>query len=134
MRRICLLAGLVAPLLAASAWALPPIPAYVKDSLAGSADHEAFAKTLAGLKTKCDVCHKPGVDKKAKGHGLNDFGQAFHKHLDDKQFMALHKEKKADEALALIKEAWAKTEAEKNAAGKTYGELIKAGSLPGKND
>ena len=40
---------------------------------------------------------------------------------------------KAD-AQTLIKEAWEKAGAEKNAAGETYGELIKAGKLPGKND
>lgn len=120
-------------LLAATSSALPPIPGYLKESLADNADLQAFATTFGELKAKCDVCHKPNADKKAKGHALNDFGQAFHKHLNDKEFMSLHKDKKSAEALKLFQDAWKKTEAEKNAEGKTFGELIKAGKLPGKN-
>jgi hypothetical protein len=56
-----------------------------------------------------------------------------HKHLKHKEFMALHKEKKSAEAMKLFKDAWEKAAAEKNADGQTFGELIKAGKLPGKN-
>lgn len=130
MPALCVAAVLM---FAAGAQALPPIPGYLKDSLGESTDHQAFAKTFSGLKAKCDLCHRPDADKKAKGHGLNDYGEAMHKHLKHREFMALHKEKKTAEALKLLQEAWKKAEAEKNAEGKTYGELIRAGKLPGKN-
>ena len=131
--RLCLLSAAAVLVLAAGAYALPPIPAYVKQSVENSADHKEFATVFAGLKTKCDLCHKPGADKKAKGHGLNDYGEAMHKHLRHKEFMKLHMEKKSAEALKLIQEAWEKAGAEKNAEGKSFGEVIKAGKLPGKN-
>lgn len=131
--RLCSVSTVAVLVFAAAAQALPPIPGYVKESLEGNADLQAFAKVYGELKSKCDLCHKPNADKKAKGHGLNDYGQAFHKHLKDKEFMALHKEKKSAEALTLLQQAWEKTAAEKNAEGQTFGELIKAGKLPGKN-
>lgn len=131
--RLCSLSTAAVLVFAAAACALPPIPGYVKESLADSADQKEFAKTFSELKTKCDVCHKPMADKKAKGHGLNDYGQAVHKHLKHKEFMALHKEKKSAEAMKLFQDAWEKAAAEKNADGQTFGELIKAGKLPGKN-
>lgn len=131
--RLCFLVVPAVLLLASAAYALPPIPGYLKESLEGSADHQAFAKTFSELKSKCDVCHKPMADKKAKGHGLNDYGQAMHDHLKHKEFLALHKDKKRAEALKLLQDAWKKAEAEKNAEGVSYGELIKAGKLPGKN-
>jgi hypothetical protein len=95
---------------------------------------KGFADAVEGLKSKCDVCHKPGADKKGKGHGLNDFGQAFHKHLDDKKFMAADKAKDTAEAAKLFGAAWEKVVDDKNAAGATFGSLIKEGKLPGKND
>jgi hypothetical protein len=131
--RLCFLSCAAVLLFAAAADALPPIPGYLKESLGESADHQAFATTFSALKTKCDVCHRPNADKKAKGHGLNDYGEAMHKHLKHREFMALHKEQKKAEALKLLQEAWKKAEAEKNAEGVSYGELIKAGKLPGKN-
>lgn len=133
MFRIFALVAAGSLLFVSSAWALPPIPAYVKEAVAANKDQAAFVPTFAGLKMKCDVCHIPKADKKAKGHGLNDFGQAFHKHLDDKKFQMLVKGKMKADAQTLIKEAWEKAGGEKNAAGETYGELIKAGKLPGKN-
>ncbi len=68
-------------------------------------------------KLTCAVCH-PVKDKKKR----NDYGVALTKTLGEKNV------KDADK----IKEALTKAEAEKNADGKTYGELIKAGELPGK--
>ena len=119
---------------AASAFALPPIPHYLAEAVGGKEETKGFATAVEGLKSKCDVCHKPGADKKGKGHGLNDFGLAFKKHLNDKAFMAAHKEKNTAEATKLFTEAWGKVVDDKNAAGETFGSLIKAGKLPGKND
>jgi hypothetical protein len=120
--------------LASTSFALPPLPQYLKEAVQDKADLKEFAAQVEALKSKCDVCHKPMADKKAKGHGLNDYGQAFHKNLDDKAFMAAHKEKKTADAMKLFSEAWTKTMENKNGEDKTFGSLIQAGKLPGKND
>lgn len=117
-----------------STFGLPPIPGYLKQALESDAGNATFAKALNDMKSKCDVCHKPMADKKAKGHGLNDFGKAIHKSLDDKAFMAAHKEKKEAEALKLFSTAWTKALEDKNAEGKSYAELVKMGLNPGRND
>lgn len=124
----------VLALTASSAWALPPIPKYLKESLADKPEYKDYLEAVNANKDKCVSCHKPGVKKTEKGHGLNDFGQAFHKHFDDKAFKAADKEKKPEEALKLFNEAWGKTIEVKNGDGKSYSEVIKAGQLPGKND
>lgn len=117
-----------------TAVALPPIPGLLGDALKDNADAAKFLAEVGKLKMKCDVCHKPGVDKmKDKNHGLNDFGDAMHKSLDVKAFKDAVKAKDKDAQVKLLKEGVAKASAEKNADGKTFGELIKAGSLPGKN-
>lgn len=118
----------------ASAYAFPTIPPYIKDGYKDDESHKKFLETFEGLKTKCDVCHKPGADKKAKGHGLNDFGKVMHDRFKHKDFTAAHKDKKTEEAMKIFKDAWDKSLKEKNAEGKTYGDLIKEGKLPGKND
>lgn len=71
-------------------------------------------------KLTCAVCH-PDKDKKIR----NNFAKAFGGKLDKKN--------ETDEAK--IKEALTKAEGEKSATeGKTFGELIKAGDLPGTNE
>jgi hypothetical protein len=129
---LALVAFLVSP-----AAALPPLPPYVAEHYKTQPEFAKFAEAFAGQKMKCDACHKPGADKKAKGHGLNDFGEAVHKHLKHKDFLAANKEKanpeQATKATKLVADALAAAQAEKNAEGKTYGELMKAGVLPGKN-
>ena len=117
-----------------SANAFPPMPGYLKDGYKDDADYKAFFETFDGLKTKCDVCHKPGADKKAKGHGLNDFGKVYHDRFKPKEFSAANKDKKTEEAMKIFKDTWDKSIKEKNADGKVYGDLIKEGKLPGKND
>jgi len=124
----------VCALYVATASAFPPIPGYLKDAYKDDKDYKPFLETVDGLKMKCDVCHKPGAEKKAKGHGLNDFGKVYHDRFDPKGFQAADKAKKTDEALKIFKATWEKSIAEKNADGKVYGDLIKEGKLPGKND
>ena len=121
-------------LTASPAFALPPIPKYLPEILKSSEDGKKFAETFEAMEGKCGVCHIPKADKKAKGHGLNDFGKAVHKHLDHKSFMAADKEKMTEEAAKLLKDGWTKALAEKNEAGETFGDLVKAGKNPGKND
>lgn len=128
-----------------TAHALPPIPDYIKESFGEKAEYKGYLAAVDAQKSKCASCHVPGQDKKAKGHALNDFGKAVHKHLDDKAFMAADKASKegADEkakadgkakATELFLTAWSKAAADKNADGKAFGELIKEGKIPGKNE
>jgi hypothetical protein len=129
---------LLVTLLAAPALALPPLPKYVEQHYSASPEYAKFVETFKALKSKCDACHKPGADKKAKGHGLNDFGKAVHDNFQHKDFSAAAKiaadnPEAAKKALELAAAALTAAEAEKNAAGKTYGEAIKAGTLPGTN-
>lgn len=80
---------------------------------------------LAGevAKVKCGVCHPPGAAEKMKVR--NNFGQALGKVLNAKNVSENE----------TILDALAKIEAEKSGTeGKTFGELIKAGTLPGKNE
>lgn len=124
---------------ASSASALTPIPKYLPKVYEGKPEYKQFSEKFAALKSKCDLCHKPGAKKTEKGHGLNDFGHAVHEYFEDGKFKALDKSAKetpadADAALKLLAEALAKAEADKNADGKSFGELMKAGELPGKNE
>ena len=124
--------------IAASAWALPPVPAYVGAYYKEKPEYAKFAGAYEAQKSKCDTCHVPGADKKMKGHGLNDFGKAVHDHFKHRDFTAANKLKdlpaEAAKARQLIVDALVAAEAEKNAEGKTFGELMKAGQLPGKNN
>ena len=123
-----------------TASALPPLPKYIEEQYAASPEH---AKYTAMYKTfemdhKCDACHKPGVDKKAKGHALNDYGQAVAKNFKHRDFNKADKLGKdnAEElakARKILADALEMSDAEMNADGKTFGELIRAGQLPGKN-
>lgn len=116
-----------------TASALPPFPGLLTTSLKDDADSKKFLDAVGMLKMKCDVCHKPGADKKAKDHGLNDFGEAMHKSINFKDLKAALTAKDNAKVQELFKAGYTKAIAEKNAEGKTYGELIKAGTLPGKN-
>ena len=123
-----------------TASALPPLPKYVVDYYSASPEHAKYVqmyRSLAG-EQKCDSCHKPGIDKKTKGHGLNDYGQAVHKYFKHRDFNKADKlgmDNAEQRAIAqkLIADALKLADQEKNATGKTYSELIKAGQLPGSN-
>lgn len=130
----------VMAVLVVTASALPPLPKYIEEHYSASPQHAKFLEMYKGLEMehKCDACHKPDADKKAKGHALNDFGQAVARNFKHRDFNKADKLGKdsADEvakAKKLIAEALTKAEEEKNTAGQAFGELIKAGKLPGKN-
>lgn len=128
------IASLIIAVSSQAAYALPPIPKYIISALKDKPASAEYAKSVEAAAMKCSSCHVPGADKKAKGHGLNDFGKAIHKHLDDKAFMAADKDKDTAKATELFLAAWDKTVIEKNEAGVVYGDLIKEGKLPGKNE
>lgn len=114
--------------------AFDSLPGYIKDGYKDDKDYKPFLETVEGLKTKCDVCHIPGAEKKAKGHGLNDFGKVMHDRFKHRDFTAAHKAKNTEEAMKVFKDAWEKSVQEKNADGKVYLDLIKEGKLPSKNE
>ena len=123
-----------------TASALPPLPKYVEEYYNAHPQYAKYSEMYKGLdmEHQCDSCHRPGVDKKTKGHALNDYGQAVAKHFKHRDFNNADKlGKNHPEELAnakkLLAEALEKADAETNADGKTFGELIKAGQLPGKN-
>jgi hypothetical protein len=123
-----------------TASALPPLPPYIEEHYSASPDHAKYVAMYRALEMehKCDACHRPGVEKKMKGHGLNDYGEAVHKHFKHRDFNKADKLGMTDpaelaKAKMIIAEALKMADAEKNAAGETYGNLIKAGKLPGKN-
>jgi hypothetical protein len=123
-----------------TARALPPLPKYVEDYYSASPEHAKYVQMYRGLEEeqKCHACHKPGVDRKTKGHGLNDYGQAVHKHFKHRDFNKADKlgqDNAEQRAIAqkLMADALKQADQEKNAAGKTYGELIHGGQLPGNN-
>jgi len=120
---MCLLVMLVvAGLFVPSASALPP---FNKEWMAKYKDGSKNAKFVEAVETaKCNVCHQ-GESKKMR----NDYGKAVGKYLTK----AKYNEIKDDEAAAkkYILEGLQKAEGEKNGGGKSYGEMMKAGSLPG---
>ena len=102
-----------------SASALPPFNSAWQDKYNDGKKNTAFTDA------KCNVCHA-GESKKMK----NEYGKAVGKYLTK----AKYNEIKEDEGAAkkYILDGLAKAEAEKSGSGKTYGELLKAGELPGK--
>ena len=85
-----------------------------------------FTEEYPGLKslvdkTKCAVCHPTADNRKKKKR--NDYGTAIEK--------ALGEQNVSDKAK--IKSVLKKIESEKSDSGKTFGDLIKAGQLPGTN-
>ena len=91
-------------------------PLYLKQFIAGNKKLEKQAKKL-----KCNVCH---YGKKKKNR--NDYGTALAKEF------AKNKKKKNEKDVAIIKEVFKKVLKKKSKVkGKTFGDLIKDGKLPG---
>ncbi len=137
--RVCLFLVMTA-VCVITASALPPLPKYVEEYYDAHPQYAKYAEMYKRLdmEHQCDACHRPGVDKKTKGHGLNDYGQAVAKNFKHRDFNKADKlgkdnAEEAAKAKKLIADALEKADSEKNAAGQTFGELIKAGQLPGKN-
>jgi hypothetical protein len=143
MNRLTLSAASVIALTCATAFALPPIPPLAAEYYAKDPNATKITESLN--KKQCSLCHIPGADKKAKGHGLQDFGKAVHDNFKHKDFSA-EAAKAADEKLPQADRDAAKAKASeilvaalkkaaevKNADGKAFGDLIKAGMMPGKN-
>ena len=89
------------------------------------------AKLVTKIKeAKCNVCHWAEGDKKSKKQ-KNDFGVALSKLLKKDNYKSTRIAAEPDKVKAEFDAAFKKLMATKNAKGKTFGELLKAGELPG---
>ena len=125
MKKVCvsLLVGLIAIAWCVnSASALPPFNVEWKAKYVEGNGKSSFVEAVNTA--KCNVCHQ-GTSKKEH----NEYGKAVKKYLTKAKYMEI----KEDEAAGkkYIIECLQKAEAEKSATGKTWGELLKAGTLPG---
>ena len=120
---VLLVVGVLTTLLGEqTASALPP---FNKEWIAKYVTGNPNAGFVAAVgMAKCNVCHK-GTSK--KDH--NEYGVALKKFITKKGYDALKANPVA--AAKYITDGLASGEAEKSAAGKTFGELIKEGKLPG---
>jgi hypothetical protein len=121
MKRLALAVGLASPFtFCASSQGRPPYPALFMEEYKANPDIIKAAK-----EAKCNVCHDAaGKSKKDR----NEYGKALGQHVTGADFKMLMANKAA--LAAKVSVALKATEAEKNAAGKTYGDIIKGGKLP----
>jgi len=116
---VCFVIGLVAV-----AWTMQSASALPPFNKEWVAKYNPGDKNAAYAEAKCNVCHE-GTSKKMK----NEYGKAVGKFLTKAKYTEI----KEDDAAAkkYILDGLQKAEAEKNGGGKPYGDLIKAGKLPG---
>ena len=117
---VSLLSVFVLGMFAQSAFALPAVcKLWIENAYADSPVAEAAKEA------KCNICHY-GKSKKNR----NDYGTCLSKLGVTKD--AYNSLKDDPEKLeATLKELFKKAESAKSVGGKTFGELIKAGKLPG---
>ena len=116
-------AALAAAVLASPALALPPFSKEFTGKYVEGNKNDGFVKAVG--EAKCNVCHDAASKSKKD---KNEYGKVVGKFLSKADFDKV----KTDMAAAkkFIQDGLAKAESEKTADGKTYGERIKAGSLP----
>jgi hypothetical protein len=117
---VSLLSVFVLGVFTQSAFALPAVAKlWIEDAYAKSPVVEAAKEA------KCNVCHF-GTSKKNR----NDYGQALSSlGVTKENYDALKGDQ--DKLNAALKDLFKKGEAAKSVSGKTFGELIKEGKLPG---
>jgi hypothetical protein len=124
MKKVCVIMvlGLMAVAISVqSASALPPFStAWKAKYIQGNGNAKLVEAAEAA---KCNICHM-GTDKKTH----NEYGKAIKKYLTKAKYTEIKEDPEA--ALKYIADGLTKSEGEKNAAGKTYGEVIKAGGIP----
>ena len=121
MKKVCIC---VVVCLIAVAWSMQSASALPPFNKEWVAKYNPGEKYSTYVEAKCNVCHT-GMSKKEK----NEYGKAVGKYLTKAKYNAI-KEEEA-KAKAYILEGLQKVEGEKSSGGKTYGELLKAGTLPG---
>jgi hypothetical protein len=111
-------------LLAIPAAALPPFNKEWTGKYVEGNSNDAFVKAVGVA--KCNVCHDP-ASKSKKDH--NVYGKVVKKYLTKADYDKIKTDMAASKKYIL--DGLEKAEAEKGADGKTYGEKLKAGTLPG---
>ena len=123
MNKLVIAVVLASPfILSGSSQARPPYPALFME------EYKANPNVIEAAKAaKCNVCHDAAAGKTKKDR--NEYGKALTKHVPTAdEFKMLMGNKPA--LAAKVSVALKATEAEKNAAGKTFGEIIRGGKLP----
>ena len=108
---------------ATPAMAILPFSKEWKAKYSDNSTNEAFVKAVK--EANCNVCHDPGSKSKKD---RNPYGMAVSKYLKKADYEKMKMDVEA--AKKYILEGLDKAEADKAADGKTFGERIKAGSLP----
>ncbi len=120
---VCLVLGLfVVALAVESASALPPFNVAWTGKYVEGNGNPKFVEAVGTA--KCNVCHM-GISKKDR----NEYGMAVSKFLSKAKYNEIKDDTEA--AKKYILEGLEKAAAEKNGGGKSFGELIKGGELPG---
>ena len=125
MKKVCFCLLLLVAAIGWSFQSASALPPFNKEWTARYVEGNGNAKFVEAVSTaKCNVCHQ-GTSKKEH----NEYGKAVKKYLTKAKYTQI----KEDEAAGkkYIIESLQKAEAEKSPSGKTYGELLKAGTLPG---
>ena len=125
MKKVCVCVVLGLCVVAVSEPSASALPPFNKEWKAKYEDGNGNAKFVAAVEeAKCNVCHM-GTSKKDR----NEYGKAVSKFLTKAKYTEIKEDEVA--AKKYILEGLQKAEAEKGKAGKSYGDLIKAGKLPG---
>jgi hypothetical protein len=124
MKKVCVTVVLGVVAVAISMQSASALPPFNKEWTAKYIEGNTNTKFVEAAGTaKCNVCHM-GTSK--KDH--NPYGQAVKKYLTKAKYNEIKED--ADAAKKYIAEGLAKSEGEKNAAGKSWGEIIKGGGIP----
>lgn len=124
MKRLAMILGCMM-LFASPAMAISEFGKQWKEAYLGEGADEEFVKV--GRKAGCYVCHVKGEDKKKV---RNEYGNAVHEFLKEKDFPKEYIKANPEEAKAKILEGFKKANEKKSTDGKSFGEKIEAGELP----
>ncbi len=128
MKKLCVLlvtGFAVAMLLTPQAGAVPAFKKKFEAKYSKKSKNEEFEAAVK--KAGCNVCHIKGKKKTER----NEYGLALSKLLKKKDFTTAKIKEDPKAADKKMEEGFTKVEKMKNKAGKTFGELLKAGKLPG---
>jgi hypothetical protein len=109
---------------ASPAMAILPFSKEWKAKYSDNSKNEGFVKAVK--EANCNVCHDPASKSKKD---RNPYGMAVSKYLKKADYEKMKGDVEA--AKKYISEGLDKAEADKAADGKSFGEKIKAGTLPG---
>lgn len=109
---------------ASPAMAILPFSKEWKAKYSDNSKNESFVKAVK--EANCNICHDPATKNKKD---RNPYGMALSKYLKKADYEKMKGD--AEAAKKYILDGLDKVEAEKAADGKSFGDKIKAGTLPG---